>query len=101
MLRWDTGCLWKHVLDGFAPRGKQRTSLSGGDTTVLAAAVTQLLSSVSTMQRALQKLVKIQEPSSSASPGNTSCSCATENPRSHHTTDVVVEAHALAGCFYN
>ncbi|EGZ15138.1 hypothetical protein PHYSODRAFT_333408 [Phytophthora sojae] len=62
---------------------------SNGNTTVLAAAVTQMLSSVSTMQRTLQKLVAVQESKSASAMA----------PQA--STDAVVEAHSLAGCFYN
>ncbi|KAE9074522.1 hypothetical protein PF010_g24647 [Phytophthora fragariae] len=75
----------------------------GGDTAVLASAVTQMLSSIAAMQRTLGKLVTMQEkrdaqaeqaqaPSESSAP---SVLVTTDNSSSS------VEAHTLAGCFYN
>ncbi|KAE8962167.1 hypothetical protein PR001_g29797, partial [Phytophthora rubi] len=83
--------------ENFAQLGER----SGGDTTVLAAAITQILSSIAEMQRTLHKLVAMQgdKPRSDASP--TVCNCATTAPVVQSCRDVVVEAYSLAGCFYN
>ncbi|OWY94919.1 hypothetical protein PHMEG_00035216, partial [Phytophthora megakarya] len=71
---------------------------SNSNTTVLGAAVTQMLTSVASMQRTPHKLVAIQE-NNSGSTASAPCRCADQTPQPNN--DVVVEAHSLAGCFYN
>ncbi|EGZ13857.1 hypothetical protein PHYSODRAFT_249406 [Phytophthora sojae] len=72
---------------------------SNGNTTILAATVTQMLSSIAAMQRTLQKLVAAHESKATSADGPAPCRCAGQAPQA--STDTVVEAHSLAGCFYN
>ncbi|EGZ18801.1 hypothetical protein PHYSODRAFT_255426 [Phytophthora sojae] len=72
---------------------------SNGNATILATAVTQMLSSIAAMQRTLQKLVAVHESKSASADGPAPCRCDSQAPQA--TTDTVVEAHSLAGCFYN
>ncbi|KAF4133256.1 hypothetical protein GN958_ATG17557 [Phytophthora infestans] len=72
---------------------RQRT---GGETTVLAAAVTQILTSMASMQRTQQKLVAMQEVPP-RSPATTLSCCAPTESSAPPRTDVIAEAHPLIG----
>ncbi|OWZ22587.1 hypothetical protein PHMEG_0002664 [Phytophthora megakarya] len=91
---------WGHQLrtfwetENYAPLERR----SNGNTTILAAVIMQMLSSMGTMQRTLQKLVAIQEAKPVA--GATPSPCCSEHHAVQQTTDVVAEAHSLAGCLY-
>ncbi|KAF4146847.1 hypothetical protein GN958_ATG03984 [Phytophthora infestans] len=67
----------------------------GGETTVLAAAVIQILTSMASMKRMLQKLVAMQEVPP-RSPATTSSCCAPTEPSAPRCTNVIAEAHSLA-----
>jgi hypothetical protein len=102
-LSLETCIAWGHQLraswetENFAQLGDR----SAGNTSVLAAAITQILSSIATMQRTLHKLVAMQEsqPVNNVSPSV--CSCTTTPSTADSACDVVVDAHSLSSCFYN
>jgi hypothetical protein len=97
ILSLETFIAWGHQLraswetENFAPLGDR----SSGDSTVLAAAITQMFSSMATMQRTLQKLGAMQESNPAKNTSPSVCSCTTIR------SDVVVDAPSLSDCFYN
>ncbi|KAF4127845.1 hypothetical protein GN958_ATG22961 [Phytophthora infestans] len=77
---------------------------SGGDTAALSAAITQMLASIGTMLQTLHKLVAMHEAQPCISSQPPTCSCSTSDssaPLPPRQDDVVVEAHTLAGCFFD
>ncbi|OWZ13497.1 hypothetical protein PHMEG_00013164 [Phytophthora megakarya] len=87
---WDRRLRSAWETENFAQLGERCT----GSSTVLAGAVTQMLSSIATMQRTLQKLVAMHEttPTSAAS----SAPCGYAECVTQQNNEVVVEAHSLA-----
>lgn len=85
---------WK--TDNFAQVGTS----SGGNSAVLTAAITQILSSISSIERAIAKLADIQEKQSKLR-NNDDQAEALEPHVPARLPDIVPEASTLAGCLYN
>jgi hypothetical protein len=74
---------------------------SAGNTSVLVAAITQMLSLIATMQRTLHKLIAMQESQRVNNVSSSVCSCTRTPSSAGSACDVIVDAHSLLGCFYN